>query len=256
MEAFEKGIITTKDTDGIELTWGSGKALVDMVHKIGKREGIGELMGEGSKRMAETLGKGAIEFAVHVKGLEPSAHDPRRFFSHALNYATAARGACHNASWSHPYELSLTMPEIGIDESQDAYQIEGKARFTAKLQDMNTAFDTLILCRFAQVGKAVNLTNVVNWLNMVVGGYMTVEELMRAGERIFNLKRLYNNRLGIRRKDDVLPPRFLSLNRTGPGLTNKIPPLGLLLNDYYAYRQWNEDGIPSDQKLSALGLKS
>ena len=119
MEAYEKGILTKKDTDGIDLTWGNGKALVAMVHKMGTREGIGELMGEGSMRMAETLGKNAVEFAIHVKGLEPSAHDPRRFFSQAINYCTAARGACHNASWSHAYELALNMPEIGIAEIQD-----------------------------------------------------------------------------------------------------------------------------------------
>jgi aldehyde:ferredoxin oxidoreductase len=135
MEAYEKGLITKADTGGIELTWGNAQALVEMVEKIGRREGIGRLMGEGSKRMAETLGGNAIEFAVHVKGLEPSAHDPRRFFSQALNYATAARGACHNASWSHPYELSLSAPEIGISQPHDAYQIEGKAEFTAKMQD-------------------------------------------------------------------------------------------------------------------------
>lgn len=96
------------------------------------------------------------------------------------------------------------------------------------------------------MGKAVNLTNVVNWLNMITGGNMNVEELMKVGERVFNLKRLYNNQLGISRKDDILPPRFLALNRKGQGLTNKLPPVGQLLSDYYAHRQWSEDGIPSD----------
>lgn len=92
MEAFERGLITTEDTGGVELTWGSGEALVAMVEKMGKREGIGELMSQGSKAMAEALGRNAIEFAVHVKGLEPSAHDPRRFFSQALSYGTSGRG--------------------------------------------------------------------------------------------------------------------------------------------------------------------
>ncbi len=128
MEAYEKGIVKKKDLDGIDLEWGNGKAVVAMVHKMGRREGIGELMGEGSKTMAKSLGKNAEEFAIHVKGLEPSAHDPRRFFSQALSYCTAARRACHNDSWSHPYELGLNMPEIGINDAQDAYQIEGKAR--------------------------------------------------------------------------------------------------------------------------------
>jgi len=254
MEAYEKEILTKEDMDGIEPLWGDGKVLVEMIHKMGKGEGIGRLMTEGSKRMAESLGKNAIEFAIHVKGLEPSAHDPRRFFSQALSYATAARGACHNASWSHPYELALSMPEIGISEPQDAYQIEGKAEFTAKMQDLMCAMDAMILCRFSQVGKAVNITNHVEWLNMITDWGMDIPEYMKVGERIFNLKRMYNVRLGVSRKDDFLPYRFLTLNRTGVELNNQLPPMGKLLSDYYAYRGWGEDGIPTKAKLKELGL--
>ncbi len=254
MEAYEKGIITRKDTEGIDLVWGNGRALVEMVHKMGKREGIGRLMGEGVKRMAEALGKNAVEFAIHVKGLEPSAHDPRRFFSQALSYGTAARGACHNASWSHPYELSLSMPEIGIPEPQDPYQVEGKAEFTAKLQDLMSMMDTLILCRFTQVGKAVNVTNMVGWLNLITGWDIDIPEFMKIGERIFNLKRLYNTRLGVSRKDDFLSSRFLTLKRTGEGLTNQLPPMGKLLSDYYGCREWTEDGMPAQGKLEELDL--
>lgn len=254
MEAYEKGILTKKDTDGVELTWGNGKALVEMVHKMGRGEGIGKLMTEGSKRMAEVLGRNSIEFAIHVKGLEPSAHDPRRFHSQALSYATAARGACHNASWSHPYELALSMPEIGIPEPQDAYQVEGKAEFTAKMQNLMCVMDALILCRFSQVGKAVNVTNHLQWLNLITDWGMDVTEYMKVGERLFNLKRMYNCRLGVSRKDDFLPFRFLTLNRTGEDLTNQLPPIGRLLSDYYAYRGWSEEGVPTPQKLKELGL--
>ena len=254
MEAYEKGILTQKDTDGIDLVWGSGDALVKMIEKIGKREGIGKLMGEGVRRMAKALGKNAEEHAVHVKGLEPSAHDPRRFFSQALSYGTAARGACHNAGWSHPYELALSMPEIGIPESQDAYQVEGKAEFTAKLQNLMTVTDTLIICRFVQVGKAVNATKMVDWLNQITGWDIDISEFMKIGERIFNLKRLYNTRLGTSRKDDFLPSRFMTLKRTGEGLTNQLPPMGKLLSDYYEYRNWTEDGTPTREKITELGL--
>jgi aldehyde:ferredoxin oxidoreductase len=254
MEAYEKGLITKKDTDGVELTWGNAEALVAMVEKMGKREGIGELMGEGSKAMAAHLGKNSEEFAVHVKGLEPSAHDPRRFFSQGLSYATAARGACHNASWSHPYELALSMPEIGISEPQDAYQVEGKAEFTAKLQDLMTLMDTLLICRFTQIGKAVNVSNLINWVNSITGREIDVAECMKTGERVFNLKRLYNTRAGVSRKDDFLPPRFMTLNRKDESLTNQLPPIGRLLGDYYDYRGWSEDGIPTPEKQTELGL--
>jgi aldehyde:ferredoxin oxidoreductase len=254
MEAFEKGIIGPADTDGVKLTWGNGPALLEMIGKIARGEGIGRLMGEGSAKMAKALGKNACEFAVHVKGLEPSAHDPRRFFSQALSYGTAARGACHNASWSHPYEMGLSMPEIGIMEPQDPYRIEGKAAMTAKLQDLMSAMDSLILCRFAQVGKAVNVANMVEWLQLITGRDMDVRTFMQAGERIFNLKRLYNTRVGISRKDDFLPPRFMTLNRKGDDLTNQLPPMGRLLADYYEYRGWTEEGLPSAEKLHELGI--
>lgn len=254
MEAYEKGILTTADTDGVELTWGNAEAMVEMVHKMGRREGIGELMCEGSLKMAQALGHNAVEFAVHVKGLEPSAHDPRRFFSQALSYATAARGACHNASWSHPYEIGLSMPEIGILEAQDPFQVEGKAQFTATLQNLMSVMDCLIACRFCQIGGGVNVSKMVQWLNLITGNQLDVEQFMVMGERVFNLKRLYNTRLGISRKDDMLPPRFLTLNRRGKETPNQLPPIGRLLGDYYQYRGWQEDGIPTADKLQELDL--
>jgi aldehyde:ferredoxin oxidoreductase len=254
MEAFEKGLITTADTEGIELRWGSGTALVEMTRKIGLRQGIGELMGEGVMRMARALGRGAEEFAVHVKGLEPSAHDPRRFWTQAMSYGTAARGACHNASWSHPYELALSMPELGINEPHPSYRREGTAEVTAKLQSYQSLGDALIICRFTQVGKAVTATNVVDWYNMITGREADITELMAVGDRIFNLKRLFNTRLGVSRKDDFLPPRFLTLNRKGEGITTQLPPMGQLLADYYEYRGWSEEGLPTPEKLRQLGL--
>src|SRR4030043_2132553 len=115
------------------------------------------------------------------------------------------------------------MPEIGIPEPQDAYQIEGKAEFTVKMQDLMCVMDALILCRFSQVGKAVNVTNHVDWLNMITDWGIDISEYMKVGERIFNLKRMYNVRLGISRKDDFLPFRFMTLQRKGEDLTNQLP---------------------------------
>ena len=254
MEAYEKGLITKADTDGLELTWGSAQALVEMVHRIAKRENIGGLLGKGVKAAAEELGRNAVEFAVHVKGLEPSAHDPRRFWTQALSYATAARGACHNAAWAHPYELGLFIPELGIDKPHKSYEINGLADVVIKLQDFQALNDGLIMCRFAQVGRAVSLTNVRQWYNLITGLDVTIEALMLAGERIFNLKRLYNTRLGISRKDDFLPPRFMTHNRKGSGITNQLPPIGQMLNAYYEERGWDEAGVPTPEKLAELGL--
>jgi aldehyde:ferredoxin oxidoreductase len=255
MEAFEKGILTTKETDGIEVSWGNADAMVALVEKIGQREGIGKLMGEGSARMAQELGSNSEEFALHVKGLEIPGHDPRRFFGQALNYATSGRGSCHNASYAHFYEMAGTMPEIGVEEVQDPYGVEGKAEFVATMQNFMCVMDCLIICRFSQVGKAVTATNQLDWLKLITGCEMDMSDFIKTGERVFNLKRLYNTRLGISRMDDFLPARFLTSNREGEDITNQLPPIGRLLSDYYSCRGWSESGIPTKAKLDELDIK-
>ena len=210
MEAYEKSLINIKDTGGIELKWGDGKAVIKMVEKIAKREDIGKLLGEGVKEAALGIGKNSIEFAIHTKGLEPSYHDPRCFFSQALSYATTNRGACHNGSQSHSCEMSNTQPDIGIDKPQDRHQLEGKAEFTIKLQNLMCMFDSIVMCNFMHASGAIKVHSMVNLLNYVTGLDLDIKEFMKIGERIFNLQRLYNVRCGISRKDDTLPSRFLT----------------------------------------------
>ena len=250
MEAYEKSLINIKDTGGIELKWGDGKAVIKMVEKIAKREDIGKLLGEGVKEAALGIGKNSIEFAIHTKGLEPSYHDPRCFFSQALSYATTNRGACHNGSQSHSCEMSNTQPDIGIDKPQDRHQLEGKAEFTIKLQNLMCMFDSIVMCNFMHAYRAIKVHSMVNLLNYVTGLDLDIKEFMKIGERIFNLQRLYNVRCGISRKDDTLPSRFLTLKRN----RGKLPPLGELLSDYYEYRGWNEEGIPNQIKLKELNI--
>lgn len=250
MEAYEKGLISKKDTGGIELKWGNGEALVKMVEKIGKQEDIGALLGEGVKRAALKIGGLAPEFAIEVKGLEPSYHDPRCFFSQAISYATTARGGCHNGSQSHACEMKATQPDIGINEPQDRHQIDGKAEFTIKLQNLMCMFDSLVMCKFMHNSGAIKARPMVDFLNLVTGWDMDMGEFLKGGERIFNLQRLYNVRCGISRKDDTLPPRLLTLKRN----RDKLPPIGQLLSDYYELRGWSEEGVPTKKKLSELGL--
>jgi len=173
-----------------------------------------------------------------VKELEPSFHDPRCFFSQALSFATTNRGACHNRSQAHSCEMKTTQPDLGIDKPQDRHQIEGKAEFTIKLQNLMCMFDALVMCKFMHVTGSIRVRPMVNFLNYVTGWEMDIEEFMKTGERIFNLQRLYNVRCGISRKDDCLPPRFLTLKRN----RNKLPLLGQLLSNYYDCRGWSEEG--------------
>lgn len=252
MEAFERGIIGPSDTDGLDLRWGSGDALVTLVKMIGERRGIGHLLGEGTRRAAEVLGKNAIEFAVHVKGLAFPAHDPRAKFSNALAYATSNRGACHLQAFSYEFENGIAMPEIGIPETLDRFGVEGKGKLVFVTQNLMSMFDSLKCCKFVIFG-GLTVRPLVDCLNYVTGWDFDIDEFMKAGERIFNLKRLYNVRCGISRKDDTLPERILTLMREG-GAEGKLPPLGVMLNEYYKCRGWDEFGIPTREKVKELGL--
>jgi aldehyde:ferredoxin oxidoreductase len=252
MEAYEKGLITKKDTGELELLWGRGDVLVKMVEKIGKREGLGNLLGEGVRIAAEKIGRNAVEFSLHVKGLEIPGHDPRCYNAGAVSYATINRGACH-LGFSHVFERVLSMPEIGIEKPLPRLEVKGKGELAAKTQNVMGLFDALKLCKFTMFG-GLKLTPILSWYNMVTGIPMDMAEFLKTGERIFNLKRLYNVRCGISRKDDTLPPRFLTLKHEGEGLTPSLPPLGEMLSDYYKFRGWSEEGIPLPEKLQELGL--
>ena len=175
---------------------------------------------------------------------------PALFFSQAVSYATTNRGACHNGSQSHSCEMSNIQPDIGIDKPQDRHQVEGKAEFTIKLQNLMCMFDSVVMCKFMHTSGAIKVHSMVNLLNYVTGLDLDIKEFMKIGERVFNLQRLYNVRCGISRKDDTLSPRFLTLKRN----KDKLPPLGELLADYYKYRGWSEEGVPEQITLKELNL--
>ena len=239
--------------DGMELNWGNAKSSISLVEKVARREGIGDIFAEGVKIAAERLGGNAAEAAMHVKGLEFSGHDPRAFNGIALAYATSARGACHLSALTHPFERILTLPEFGFNEPHNRFGTEGKGKLTAKLQDLMGVFDSLKICKFVLFG-GVRPKHLTEWLNFVTGWDYDLSEIMKCGERIFNLKRLYNVRCGITGKDDNLPKRILTHKRGSGSASENLPPLETMLIDYYAFRGWDESGIPTCEKLSELGL--
>ena len=253
MEAYEKGLIDQEDTGGVELRWGNAEALIEMIKMIAQKKGLGEILGRGVKKASEEIGKNSVEFSMHIKGLELPAHDPRGYNAGAVGFATSSRGACHLAGLSHTFERTLKSPEIGIPEPLDRFQVEGKGVLAAKSQNLMGMMDSLKLCKFILFG-GITLTHIVKWYRDVTGREMGIEDFTKAGERIFNLKRLYNVRLGISRKDDTLPFRSLTFRRIGKGITPNLPPLGQMLSEYYEYRGWSEDGIPTPEKLKELGL--
>ena len=240
MEAHEKGILA--DCDGIPLTWGNAHAIIQMIHKIANQEGVGEVLGRGVRRAAEVLGGGAEEFAIHTKGLEYPYHDPRAFIDMAANYATGNRGSCHLESFSYPLGYGTTIEELDYDKEMDPYSHDGKAEIAATMQNLMSIYNCLGLCKFllrANMGPRVLNT----WVNLATGWQNSMEELMSTGERIFNLKRSYNVKLGISRKDDVLPGRFLKPLKEGAA-AGSSPDMERLLDEYYKIRGWTEDGIP------------
>ena len=249
MEAYEKGLLNQVDTDGIELEWGNAKAMVEMIHKIGRREGIGKLLGEGVKIAAQKIGRNSNDFAIEVKGLEPPMHDPRAFGSFGVAYPTYPRGACHRGC--NHYMEKTAFPELGYNEPLDPHEDEGKGIAVAIMQDYAGLFNSLKLCQIIMSGMSPS--QVLESLNYVTGWDLDFKEFLRIGERAQNLKRMYNVRLGLTKKDDTLPDR-LKEKFTEGGAANYTPDSSKMLKEYYRYREWSKEGIPLPSKLRQLGL--
>ncbi len=252
MEAFERGETSGIDLGGIEPVWGDGKALVQLVRLIGERRGVGEILGEGVLRASRVVGR--PDYAIHSKGLEFPAHDPRAFNSLALSYATSNRGACHLQGFTYVFEKTIPLPERGFPTAQDRFGTERKAELVIASQDLMGLFDSLKLCKLSMNG-GVSATVALEWLNLVTGWNLDIEEFLTAGERIFNLKRAYNCALGVSRKDDTLPDRIRFVPKGG-GAGNNLPPdLDASLDEYYRLRGWTPEGIPKPETLKRLGVR-
>ena len=251
MEAYEKDQLNGLDLSGVVPAWGSGKALIQLIDLIGTRTGLGAFLGEGVARASKSVG--SPDYAVHVKGLEFPAHDPRAFNSLGLSYATGNRGACHLQGMTYSFEKSLSLPERNFEKPQDRFGSDRKAELVVASQDFMSLLDSLKLCKFSLFGG--NSASVaLEWLNLATGWNMGMEEFFRAGERIFNLKRLYNSSRGASRKDDCLPKRILQEPKGGGAGQNLPPDFEASLDDYYRLRGWTSDGIPTIAKMEELDL--
>nr|MDO8082778.1 aldehyde ferredoxin oxidoreductase family protein [Candidatus Freyarchaeota archaeon] len=255
MECYERGILTKKDTEGLELNWGNSEALVKLVEKMGMKEGIGKLLSEGVRSASQKIGKGSEEFAMHVKGLETPMHEPKGYKGLGLGYATSNRGACHLRPEPQMIEMmGVARPELGFDRVSGTYEVEGKGQVIKGLQDYKTTLDSLVLCSFIY-DMYIYLPDALAKMVTAVTGYdFEIGELVKVGERIFNLQRLFNVREGLLRKDDTLPKRFLEEKTTKGPTAGQVVELEPMLNEYYTVRGWNEEGIPTKEKISELEL--
>ncbi|MBS7606919.1 aldehyde ferredoxin oxidoreductase family protein [Candidatus Bathyarchaeota archaeon] len=254
MECYERGIITKDETGGIELIWGDPDAIIRTIELIGRREGFGAILGEGSMRAAEKIGKGAERYAMHVKGLEIPMHNPYRFKEMGLQYATSERGACHLRGFSMLPARGFLFPELGISEKLDGFSIEGKAHIVKVMQDACRVVDALGICKFLVFFSGIPLKTLAELYTAVTGWKTTLEELLKAGERIWILQRLFNVRMGVRRKDDTLPRRFLEEPMVDGAAKGQIVELEPMLKDYYTERELDDEGKPKKEKLLGLNL--
>lgn len=239
MEAFEKKLINKKTTDGLTLNFGCAEESLELISKIGKREGIGHLLGEGVKIAAEKLG--VPDLAMQVKGLGLAAYDPRGCKGMGLNYAATAEGASH-----------MRGPTMGPEISDGSrLEDENKAKIVIDTQIAMAIVDSLCIC--STMRFALTVERQLDFLRAVTGIEFTKDEATKVGKRILTLERMYNYREGFGRKDDYLPTRFLKEPLVGPA-DNQTVNIDLMLRDYYKEIGWDENGKPKEETLKQLSL--
>ncbi|NOR82532.1 MAG: aldehyde ferredoxin oxidoreductase [Ardenticatenales bacterium] len=256
MECYEKGILTTAETNGLALEFGDADVMIELIHKIAKREGIGDLLAEGTRRVSEKLGRGSQKFAMHVKGLELPAYDCRATKITGLAFATANRGGDHITAYIQGPTF-LDLPFLIVEEStiQDVtVENPAEARVVKEMEDALTVFDSVGCCKF--LGMALMAEDVAPIIAHATGWSFGASDFRKAGERIYNLARAFNVREGCTRADDTLPDRLLEeplLEGPAKGLVVDLEPL---LDAYYEFRGWHPGtGSPTAEKLEELGLE-
>jgi aldehyde:ferredoxin oxidoreductase len=268
MECFEKGLITTADTGGLELKFGNVDAMVEMVRQIGERRGLGDLLAEGSARAARKIGKGADECLTTCKGTEAPAHMPQAKKSLGLIYAVNPFGADHQSSEHDPlYEDGVgefylkRLAALGLTTPQPPGSMtDEKIRYAWRTECFYSAMDTYSLCQFV-FGPSWELYGPVETAEILSAGTgwdVTVEEILKVGERRLNMMRAFNARHGFTRKDDTLPRKFFKpLQGVGPtaGVAWKEEELERVKDVYYRLAGWDgATGNPSPKKLEELEL--
>jgi aldehyde:ferredoxin oxidoreductase len=249
MECYEKGILTQADTDGLDLKFGNVEAVFTLIEKIAKREGVGALLAEGTKRAAKKIGKGSEKFAIQVKGMEQSAYATHNATTMLLAYMTCDVGAHHNRSWAITYDLQVGREKV----------VPEKVARIIWLQNFRPMFDVLGGCRLQWVELGIDRDLYVPALEGITGIHRSWQDLEKVGEQIWNLTRLYWAREndGFDREWDMPSPRFYEeAPTTGAtkGQITSFEDVNKMLDMYYEQRGWNYNGLPKSEKLESLGL--
>jgi aldehyde:ferredoxin oxidoreductase len=259
LECYEKGILTSEMTNGLELKFGDADLVINLITKIALREGIGDLLAEGTRIAAQKLGKNSIHFAMNVKGMELPAYDPRAAKICGLGYVTANRGGDHITAFIEGPTF-IDSPFLLVDDSkiEDPFVANPEeTKVVVDLENALTAFDAIGACKF--MGLLLPASDYVELINYALGWNMDVDEFRQCGERIYNLVRLYNAKAGMDRTHDTLPPRLMKDPLPeGPakGMVINNKTLEMMKDAYYNFRGWDKKtGNPTKDKLAALGIK-
>jgi len=247
MELVEKGLIPEEDLQGLDLRFGNAAALVEAVWRTAYKSGFGKYLALGSKRLTEIYG--APELSMSVKGLEMPAYDPRGVKGIGLNYATANRGGCHVTGYTISPEV------LGIPEQLDRLSYEGKAKWVKIFQDFTCAVNSAVVCLFNTF--ALGADAYADMLSSITGWNLTADDILKIGERIYNLERYIMSKYGFSSKDDVLPKRLLHEPLPdGPSKGQVVDPeqFKKMLEEYYKLRGW-VDGVPTPEKLKELEIE-
>jgi aldehyde:ferredoxin oxidoreductase len=246
-ECLERGVVTEGEL-GFPVRFADGEHLAELVKKTAYKEGVGEMLALGSRKLAECFGGDAARYLYDVKGMEIAGHSARGLRMMSLGYATSTRGGSH-------HDARALYTEPGVDPG-----FEGQVEYVVKSQHNTAVGDSLVMCRFLSeraFGMAIS-EKLVRTISLVTGWNLTLEELEMIGERIYTLERIINTDRGIMRRDDTLPYRVMHEPiGEGPAKGRFCPPekLDEMLDTYYELRGWDPDGIPTDETLSRLGLE-
>ncbi|UCB44447.1 MAG: aldehyde ferredoxin oxidoreductase C-terminal domain-containing protein, partial [Spirochaetota bacterium] len=264
MECYEDGILTKKDTGGIDLRFGSAEALLEIIEMVAKREGIGDLLAEGVKRAAERIGKGSDRYALHVKGQPLPMHEPRAKQGLALAYAVSPTGADH---LEHPHdpcfetdELMKNVHPLGLLDRVPSLDLsEKKVRLFIYLQHYYNLVNSIGMCLLTlqPYTDAFTITHLVDITRATTGWDTSLWEMLKVGERFSNMARIFNLREGITSADDILPERLFEPLEGGilKGEALDREEFFEARRKYYGMMGWNPDtGIPSSYKLMELDL--
>jgi aldehyde:ferredoxin oxidoreductase len=257
MELFEKGILTLEETDGIDLKFGNDEAMMKVLRKMAYRDGLGDLLADGSLAAAQRIGKGTEKYAMQIKGLELPGYDVRGLKAHGLGFATSYTGADHCRGYAFQEVFGVPIPwEV------DRFAVEGKGKLTIWNQDIRTAtLDCAPMCAFL-LDMAVPATacqNMARLMEAVTGLPFTPEEIQKVGERVNNLAKAFNVREGFTRADDTFPERLMTEplkagNSKGQMISKED--LDTMLDEYYSLRGWDvKTGMPTREKLTDLRLE-